>query len=329
MPPFGETLSVHAEEEPVAEWRRHLPVLPRETLALLAAQPGEVVVDATVGQGGHAEALLEAIGPAGRLLGIDRDPAALDAAGRVLARFGGRFVALRGDHRDFARLLGDAGVRLVDGVLLDLGVSSAQLDDPERGFSFSADGPLDMRMDPDSELTAARLLAELSEQELARIFWRYGEERRSRAIARAIVRERTRGPLLRTVQLARLLERALGAAGRRSRIHPATRTFQALRITVNGELEALDSSLAQAVAALRSGGRLVVIAFHSLEDRIVKNSFRTLANPCVCPPALPVCGCGRQSQIRILTSRPLRPSPAEIASNPRSRSARLRAAEKL
>lgn len=316
------------EEEPVAEFRRHVPVLLLETVAWLAPRSGDVVLDATVGQGGHAEALLERIGPAGRLVGIDRDPGAVRAARRRLARFGAAFAAVHGNHRDLARLASDAGVERADRIVFDLGFSSDQLEDPERGFSFALDGPLDMRLDPTTGPCAADLVAALSEEELAQILWSYGEERRARAIARAIVGERDRGPLARTLDLARLVERVAGAAAQRRRIHPATRTFMALRIAVNDELETLRSTLVDAVRLLRAGGRIAFISFHSLEDRIVKHGLRELARPCICPPSLPVCGCGRQSVVRVLTPRPVRPTDDELAGNPRARSARLRVAEK-
>lgn len=313
----------------MAERIDHRSVLPQETLEWLAPRPGDVAVDATLGAGGHAEALLEAVGSDGRVLGIDVDPRALELAGRRLERFGARFTALHGNHRDLPRLLEEAGVREVDRVLFDLGLSSIQLDDPERGFSFRQDGPLDMRMDPATGESAAQLLATLSEEELRRILWSYGEERKSGAIARAIVRERGRKPLERTLELAELVERTLGAPARRWRIHAATRTFQALRIAVNGEIEGLESVMTNAVSLLKHGGRLAVISFHSLEDRAVKRTLRLLANRCTCPPRLPVCGCGKENVVRLLTPRPVRPSAGEVRANPRSRSARLRVAERL
>jgi 16S rRNA (cytosine1402-N4)-methyltransferase len=317
------------EEESVSEGLVHLPVLPRETLELLAPAPGDTVVDATVGRGGHTEELLRAVGSAGRVLGIDRDPEALARSSSRLARFGSTFTAIHGDHTELVRLLQEHQVERVDRILFDLGISSAQLDDPLRGFSFAADGPLDMRMDQETGPTAADLLADLPEGELVRILWRFGEERRSRAIARAIVGERERRPVERTTQLADLVVRVAGPAARRFRIHPATRTFQALRIAVNCELVDLPTTVEDAVSLLSPGGRIAVISFHSLEDRPVKHTLRSLVNRCVCPPALPICGCGRTSLIRILTSRPVRPSDEEIERNPRSRSARLRVAEKL
>jgi 16S rRNA (cytosine1402-N4)-methyltransferase len=317
-----------SEVRPVTEPVEHRPVLPRETLDWLAPGTGELVVDGTLGAGGHAELLLERVGPQGRVVGIDRDTRALDVARARLARFGDAFVALHGNHEDMPRLLESLGIDRVDRVLLDLGLSSLQLDDGERGFSFRLDGPLDMRMDQSVGRTAADLVAALDEEELSRILWRFGEERRARAIARAIVRVRERSPILSTGQLAELVVNTLGPAARRFRIHPATRTFQALRIAVNEEVQGLRALVEEAVGLLRPGGRLCVIAFHSLEDRAVKHTLKSLANRCTCPPGLPVCGCGRTELVRILTSKPVRPSDAEIELNPRARSAKLRAAER-
>jgi 16S rRNA (cytosine1402-N4)-methyltransferase len=317
------------QEERVVKHEGHEPVLLHEALELLDPRPGQVLVDATLGLGGHAEAMLERVAPTGRVVGIDRDPLALERALARLARFGESLTALHGDHADLPQLLAECRLEAVDGILFDLGLSSMQLDDPQRGFSFRFDAPLDMRMDPGQPNTAASLLAELTEEELRRVLWRYGEERRARAIARAIVERRKRAPLRRTGELAELVRHVAGPAAARYRIDPATRTFQALRIAVNGEIDALEQTLEQAERLLRPGGRLVVISFHSLEDRCVKHLLRGLAACCVCPPDLPVCGCGRQDRVRILTSKPVRASVDEIARNPRSRSAKLRAAEKL
>ena len=289
------------EETFVTEPVAHRSVLPRETLESLAPQAGDVVVDATLGAGGHAELLLEAIGPSGRLIGIDRDRQALDLARRRLARFGCAFSAVHGNHQDLLRILDDLGLETVDRLLFDLGVSSMQVDAADRGFSFRADGPLDMRMDRSAGATAAELLAGWTEDELRDILWRFGEERRARAIARAIVRARKTGRLRRTSELAGLVERTLGPAARRFRIHPATRTFQALRIAVNGEIEGLEALIEAAAVRLAPGGRIVAIAFHSLEDRAVKRALRALTERCTCPPKLPVCACGRQSLVRLLT----------------------------
>ncbi|HEX4824653.1 MAG TPA: 16S rRNA (cytosine(1402)-N(4))-methyltransferase RsmH [Candidatus Polarisedimenticolaceae bacterium] len=310
--------------------RVHEPVLLEESIELLRVVPGAVVIDATLGPGGHAEALLERVGPEGRVIGIDRDPAALDLAHRRLARFGRRFEAHQGHHRDIAALMQDSGVVIVDAVLADLGISSAQLDDPARGFSFAADGPLDMRLDPASgEPSAADLVARLGEGELRELIATWGEERLAGRIARAIVRAREERPIRTTGELASLVERTAGPAARRFRIHPATRTFQALRIAVNQEVSYLPAFVAGAVSLLRRGGRLAVISFHSLEDRAVKRAMHGLADRCVCPPGLPVCGCGRENIVRIVTSRAVVPGQAEVEANPRARSAKLRVVERL
>lgn len=308
---------------------RHEPVLLVETLNWLSPEPGQTLVDATLGLGGHAAAILERVGTEGRVLGIDRDPVALEQATRRLSSGPGRFEAIRGNHRDLVELLSARGIDRVDGIVFDLGVSSMQLDTAERGFSFRFDGPLDMRMDPDSPTTAADLIAELSEEQLRRILWSYGEERRARAIARAVVRERQDNALERTGQLVRLVERVAGPAARRQRIHPATRTFQALRIAVNEEIDELGRTLEDAVSLLPSGGRLAVISFHSLEDRAVKRTLRSLASRCTCPSGLPLCGCGREDLVRLPGRKAVRPTEAETQRNPRARSARLRLAEKL
>ncbi len=307
----------------------HRPVLLHETVELLAPRSGAIVVDGTLGAAGHAHALLEAIGSEGRLLGIDRDVEALELARRRLASFGDRFTPIHGRHEDLTSLLRDAGVFACDTMLFDLGVSSMQLDRPERGFSFRHDAVLDMRMDATTGESAADLLARIEEADLRRIISRWGEEKRSGAIARAIVRERERRPLVRTAQLAAVIERVAGPAARRFKIHPATRTFQALRIAVNGEIEGLERLVNDAVSLLRRGGRIAVISYHSLEDRAIKTALRALANRCTCPPRLPVCGCGKENLVRIVTGRPVRPGDQEIDGNPRSRSARLRVAERL
>lgn len=318
------------EDSPVARRGSHEPVMLRETVDLLGPRAGSVLVDGTLGAGGHAEVLLEAIGPEGRLIGIDRDRTSLEETTARLTRFGSAFVPLHGNHREMRRLLEGIDVHAVDGILLDLGVSSMQLDDPARGFSFRADGPLDMRMDPTGDgPTAADLLARLSRDELARILREYGEERQAGRIATAICRAREQAPLERTLELASLVQRTLGPAARRYRIDPATRTFQALRIAVNDEIAGLEALLVDASALLRRGGRLACISFHSLEDRAVKHTLRSLAERCVCPPKLPVCGCGREDVLRLVTRRPVRPAPDETERNPRARSAKLRVAERL
>ena len=306
----------------------HRPVLLRETIELLAAERGGLFVDCTVGLGGHSEAILQASSDA-EVLGIDRDEEALGLARERLAQYGSRFRSVHADFRELTRVLATAKVRRVRGVLADLGVSSLQVDSPLRGFSFRHDAPLDMRMDVTSGETAAQLLGRLSEVDLARIIFEYGEERRARRIARWIVERRESGEQIRTTRdLARLVERAVGPDKKR-RIHPATRTFQALRIAVNGELEDLDSFLAQAVDHLEPDGRLAVISFHSLEDRIVKRTLLKLSGRCQCPPRFPQCVCGAVSVVEILTRRPIAPTDEEIEDNPRARSAKLRAARKL
>jgi 16S rRNA (cytosine1402-N4)-methyltransferase len=321
--------TVQAEETMAPGPPSHEPVLLDEVLRALRPAAGGTFVDATLGLGGHSAALLDASAPDGRVLGIDRDPRALELCATRLAPHGDRFSAVRGDYRDLVALLQDAGIYAVDGILADLGVSSMQLDDPSRGFSFREDGPLDMRMDPDSGRTAADVVASADVRELTRILREYGEEREAGRIARAIVREREHAPILTTAALSKLVESTLGGRARAYRIHPATRTFQALRIAVNDELAGLDRFVADAVSMLKPGGRIAVIAFHSLEDRAIKTAFRSLAERCICPPGMPVCGCGRENLVRLVNRRALRPGDEEIDRNPRSRSARLRVAERL
>ena len=307
----------------------HRPVLLRETIELLAAERGGLFVDCTVGLGGHSEAILQTSRDA-EVLGIDRDEEALELVRKRLARFGSRFRAVHADFRDITRVLAKAKVKSADGILADLGVSSLQLDSPSRGFSFRHDAPLDMRMDARSDAeTAAELLGRLPEVEIARLIFEYGEERRSRRIARLIVQQRERGqPIQTTRELAKLVERAVGS-NRDRRIHPATRTFQALRIAVNHELERLDEFIEAAIDLLQPTGRFVVISFHSLEDRIAKRVLRRLSGHCECPPRAPLCSCGARKAVEVLTRRPVTAGPDEIAENPRSRSAKLRACRKV
>jgi 16S rRNA (cytosine1402-N4)-methyltransferase len=308
----------------------HRPVLLAESVAYLAPERGGLFVDATLGLGGHSEALLEA-SPQVSVLGIDRDPEALQFASARLAGFGERFRAVHANFKEVADVLADAGWREVSGVLADLGVSSLQFDAAERGFSFRQDAPLDMRMDArGDEETAAELLARLPEEEIARIIFEYGEERKSRRIARWIVERREEGRAIETTaDLAALVARAVGHNKRTDRIHPATRTFQALRIAVNHELEGLEAFLEASIDLLQPSGRLVVISFHSLEDRIVKRTLRRLAGQCECDRRLPVCACGTRRAVEILTRRPITPAEAELDENPRARSAKLRACRKL
>lgn len=309
----------------------HRPVLLDESLASLALRPGSRVVDGTVGGGGHAEAILQAIAPSGTLIGLDVDEEALAACAARLARFGDRVHLERASFRELERVLEARGVASVDAVLLDLGVSSRQLDAPQRGFRFAEESAdvtaLDMRMDGRSPRTAARLLAETPPEELERWFREYGELPGARRLAEAIVDARRRAPLRTVSDLLAVVARARVGGGRKH--HPATLVFQALRIAVNDELAALEEGLAAAIGALAPGGRLAVIAYHSLEDRIVKQRLRAEARGCVCPPRQPVCTCGRSPRLRLLGRRALRPSDAEVRTNPRARSARLRAAERL
>ena len=307
----------------------HRPVLLHETVQHLAPERGGLFVDATLGLGGHSEAILRAA-PATRVVGIDRDRAALEQARRQLAHYGARCRFVHANFSDIARVVAEAGAQEVSGVLADLGVSSLQFDSPARGFSFRHDAPLDMRMDAGgADETAAELLARLPEEEIARIIFEYGEERRSRRIARWLVERREAGrPVQTTTELAELVARAVGHR-RTDRIHPATRTFQALRIAVNRELEGLEAFLETAGALLQPRGRLCVISFHSLEDRIVKRTLRRLSGQCECDPRAPVCTCGARRTVEILTRRPITATEAELAENPRARSAKLRAARKL
>lgn len=309
---------------------KHQPVLLEETLASLNLQPGGIYVDGTLGGGGHSRAILAATAPSGRLLGLDRDDEALAAATERLQNFGDRFRPIKANFADMARVLAAENISEVDGVLLDIGVSSYQLDEPARGFSYMQDGPLDMRMDRRGGQTAAELLAGIDETDLADIIYRYGEEKFSRRIARRLVEEREKQPISSTAQLAELVASAIPAAKRRQeKQHPAKRTFQALRIAVNDELGALEKGLAAAFAALKTGGRLSVITFHSLEDRIVKTYFAGLAKGCECPPEFPVCVCGKKPQGRLIQRKPQTAAAEELAANPRARSAKLRTIEKL
>jgi 16S rRNA (cytosine1402-N4)-methyltransferase len=308
----------------------HVPVLLEETLHVLDPRPGQSFIDATTGLGGHSEKIAAAIGPEGRLLCIDRDPQALELARTRLSSFGRRISLARADFRSLADVAREHGFERVDGILFDLGVSSLQLGTPERGFSFALEGPLDMRMDQSGgSVTAAEIVNTWDEQSLADAFYTYGEEKRSRRIAAAIVRQR---PLTTTWDLARVVEQAVGRAGGQTRIHPATRVFLALRILVNGELDSLNEVLPRACGLLSpgspgsDGGRIAVIAFHSLEDRAVKQYFKRESTDCLCPPGLPVCRCGHRATLRLLTRKAIRPTEDEVARNPRARSAVLRAA---
>ncbi|MBN1957074.1 MAG: 16S rRNA (cytosine(1402)-N(4))-methyltransferase RsmH [Desulfuromonadales bacterium] len=302
-------------------------VMPNEVLHWLQPMPGGIYLDGTLGAAGHARLILEN-STAGRLVGLDRDPEALEAAARVLEKFSSQVSLHHATFDQAGRILKQLGIDCIDGMLLDLGVSSHQLDVAARGFSFQQDAPLDMRMNPRDARTAADVLNQSDEAELARIFFEYGEERYSRRIARSIVKRREDRAIERTGELAQLVREVIPGGQRPSRIHPATRVFQALRIYVNDELGQVERGVAAGIDLLRPGGRLVVISFHSLEDRIVKHLFRDRARGCVCPPRLPVCQCQQVPDVRILTRKGIRASQEEVVINPRSRSAILRAVER-
>ncbi len=307
----------------------HVPVMPDEVMRLIDPSRGGLFVDATVGLGGHAERILEESARVD-LIGIDRDAEALERARARLSRFGDRVRLVHDDYRNLPEILGSLGhepTASLAGLVADFGMSSWQLESPGRGFSFRRDEPLDMRMDRTRGRTAADILAHASERELARIFFEYGEERRSRGIARAIVRRRDREPILTTGDLVECVLRVIPRRG--MRIHPATRVFQALRIAVNEELEGLDRFVLDSVEALQARGRLLLLSFHSLEDRLVKTSLHQLSHQCSCPRSLPRCACNSPNRVVLLTRKPLRPRAEEVAANPRARSARLRAAERI
>jgi len=308
---------------------KHVSVMAGEVMQYLQPHSGGVYLDGTLGGAGHARLILEASSPDGVLIGMDRDAEALAAAQRELASFGERVVLRQGNFSDMCMQLDQLEIAAVDGILLDLGVSSHQIDSPERGFSFREDGPLDMRMNPKEGVSAATVVAEAEAGELKRIFRDYGEERWAGKIARAIVTDREKTPFVTTLQLPDLVSRVVPAGRGPQRIHPATRVFQALRIHVNGELDSLRTALDTVWLRLKTGGRLVVISFHSLEDRMVKQAFRALAPGCVCPPRLAVCACGEQPSVRVLTRKAVRATESETENNPRARSAVLRAMEKL
>lgn len=305
----------------------HTSVMLKEVLELLQCKPGGVYVDGTVGLGGHSLAIQEKLQPGGMLVGIDRDKESLEKANNRLSAYANSYHLYHDNYKNLPLILNNLAVKPVDGILLDLGVSSYQMLSSERGFSFQSDEMLDMRMDRTQQWTAADLVNNMSETELADIIYRYGEERLSRRIASAIVYERSRTPITRCHQLASIISRAFKVRGHQH-IHPATKTFQALRIAVNEELEGLEELITEAFGFLKPGGRIVIIAFHSLEDRIVKRTFRRLAGQCVCDAPFELCTCPRESLGNLLTSRPMTPGPEELAANPRARSARLRSLER-
>jgi 16S rRNA (cytosine1402-N4)-methyltransferase len=308
---------------------RHISVLYEEVLQYLEPRSGGVYVDGTLGGGGHARGILECSAPDGILLGFDRDQEALAAAGLRLSDYGNRVRLFHDNYSRLPDVLDQEGIESIDGMVLDVGVSSHQLDRAERGFSFQQDAPLDMRMDGSAGKTAADLVNTLSEKELEQVLWDFGEERWARRIASMIVAARNVEPVTTTSKLVDIVKGAIPRARWESRLHPATRTFQALRIAVNEELDSLERGLVAGIESLKKGGRIVVISFHSLEDRIVKNVFNELARGCICPKSVPRCVCGKIPVVRKLTGKPVVAGPEEIATNPRSRSAKLRAAEKL
>ncbi|MCI9510789.1 16S rRNA (cytosine(1402)-N(4))-methyltransferase RsmH [Oscillospiraceae bacterium 50-60] len=305
----------------------HKPVLLDECIEMLNIRPGGVYVDGTLGRAGHSREIARRLN-GGRLICIDQDTAAIQAAEERLAPWRDRVTLVHGNFSDLADILRDAGVSGVDGALFDLGVSSPQLDDASRGFSYMQDAPLDMRMDDTAALTAWEVVNAWSQEELRRILYEYGEERYAPAVARAIVRARETSPVETTLELVEIVRSAMPPAALREKQHPAKRTFQAVRIAVNGELDVLPPMLEAAVDSLNPGGRLAVITFHSLEDRIVKQTLREQARGCTCPREFPVCVCGKKPKIRLVTRKPIVPGAAELSENPRARSAKLRAAEK-
>ena len=307
----------------------HEPVLKEKVFQyLIGKKDGGLIVDGTLGDGGHTEYILKNTGPRLQIIGIDRDASALERAKRRLAGFGDRMAYAHGNYSEIQDILKKFNVEKIDGFLVDLGVSSPQIDQPERGFSFMQNGPLDMRMDTSQEITAASLLATLSDEELESIIKSYGEERHFRRVVRAIRKAQATSPIESTLQLSNILSSAIFSR-RPTKIHPATRTFQALRIAVNRELVHLKSALQDSLGVLSAGARMVIIAFHSLEDRIVKNFFQAEAKGCICPPRIPVCVCGKKPTLKIISRRVITAGKDEVAHNPRSSSAKMRVAERV
>jgi 16S rRNA (cytosine1402-N4)-methyltransferase len=306
----------------------HVPVLLNEVLEYLDPKSGGVYIDGTLGMGGHTSEILKRSYPDGKVIGIDRDTEALKIAKERLQEFGDRVFLMHGNFSEMGRIAHELGIKEVDGILLDVGVSSLQIDMDIRGFSFLRDAPLDMRMDTTCGITAADIVNNYSVEELQNILWKFGEEGYARRIVREIIKTREIAKIETTRELARIVERSIPRKDWPREIHPATKTFQALRIAVNDELGSLERGLDAGINLLKGGGRLCVISFHSLEDRIVKNRFRDWENPCICPPSLPVCSCGKVKTARVLTKKAVKASEDEITVNPRARSARLRVAEK-
>ncbi|PTM59230.1 16S rRNA (cytosine(1402)-N(4))-methyltransferase RsmH [Desmospora activa] len=307
---------------------RHETVLRRESVEQLNIRKDGIYVDCTLGGAGHSSLIVEFLGPVGTLVGLDQDDRALQAASERLQGAACRIHLVKKNFRHLGRVLDELGLERVDGILFDLGVSSPQLDEGERGFSYHYDAPLDMRMDQEAPLTAQEIVNEWTAQEIAHILSRYGEERFARRIAQRIVEARSQQEIQTTRELAEIIKEAIPAAARRTGPHPARRSFQGIRIAVNDELNAFEEALAQSLERLRPGGRVSVITFHSLEDRIAKRMFQEQARGCICPPDFPVCTCGHKPLIRIITKKPVQPSPMEVERNPRARSAKLRVAEK-
>ncbi len=323
-----------AQDHPVERFDDlpHQPVLMDEVIEALSPAPGKILLDATTGYAGHARRLAPLLGSQGLYLGIDCDPEALAYSRRILEASGTPFQLIHSRFDRLEEVLRNVQPPHLDGILFDLGISSPQVDEPGRGFSFMLDGPLDMRMNPEEKTSAADLVNSLEEKELSALLWQLGEERRAKAVAHAIVQARKEKPFETTLELSDLVRKTLRSRKKKGlpkQIHPATKTFMALRIAVNKELERLGEAIDQAIECLSPGGRLAVISYHSLEDRIVKNAFRLASGACTCPPGLPECACGAKRIVRLLTSHPIRPEAAEIERNARARSARLRIAEKV
>jgi len=308
---------------------KHITVLKEEAVEALAVRPDGVYVDCTLGGAGHSALIASRLGESGTLVAFDQDETALEHAREALAAYGDRVKLVRSNFRHVKEKLGELGFPQVDGILFDLGVSSPQLDEAERGFSYHQDAELDMRMDRSGGLSAYDVVNEWPEEELARILFQYGEEKFARRIAREIVAARAVAPIRTTGELAELVKAGIPAAARRTGGHPAKRSFQAIRIAVNDELGAFEEALEQAIDCLKPGGRVAVITFHSLEDRLCKTTFSSKLGKCICPPDFPVCGCGAKGTLRLVNRKPIEPSAAELEANPRARSAKLRAAEKL
>lgn len=308
---------------------QHQPIMVDEVLNALQPRPDGIYLDGTMGGAGHSRAILEAAKPSGKLIALDRDEIAVEVGRERLAIYGERVCVLRRNFSEIQEIAAEYAPQGLDGILLDIGVSSPQLDDPARGFSYMQDGPLDMRMDQRQRMSAQLILNTYTVEELTDIFYRYGEEKWAKRIAEFVIAARRELPIVSTFQLVDIIKKAVPKGAREKDQHPAKRVFQALRIEVNGELKELEGAIDGAVAALKSGGRLAIITFHSLEDRIVKSRFRYLASDCICPLSQPTCTCNKKAELHIITKKPLLPSEAEVAQNPRARSAKLRVAEKL